>query len=81
MNNYKLLLIGAALGTLSIGLLLRIPQTVQAQGNTPKELLPVVVFQAAGPNAASIQSAVDAFRAALGNPMDNFIYGEPQPLP
>jgi hypothetical protein len=26
------------------------------------------VFQAAGPNAASIQSTVDAFRAALGNP-------------
>jgi hypothetical protein len=27
-----------------------------------------IVFQAAGPNAASIQSTVDAFRAALGNP-------------
>jgi hypothetical protein len=27
-----------------------------------------IVFQAAGPNAASIQGAVDAFRAALGNP-------------
>ena len=27
-----------------------------------------VVFQAAGPNAASIQGTVDAFRAALGNP-------------
>jgi hypothetical protein len=26
------------------------------------------VFQAAGPNGASIQSTVDAFRAALGNP-------------
>ena len=29
---------------------------------------PPIVFQAAGPNAAAIQSAVDAFRAALGNP-------------
>ena len=26
------------------------------------------VFQAAGPDAASIQSTVDAYRAALGNP-------------
>src|SRR5947208_14055913 len=33
----------------------------QADGQTP------TVFQAAGPNAASIQSSVDAFRAALGN--------------
>src|SRR6058998_3258420 len=32
----------------------------QAEGQTP------TVFQAAGPNAASIQSSVDAFRAALG---------------
>jgi hypothetical protein len=29
-----------------------------------------IVFQAAGPNAASIQSTVDAFRAALGNPVN-----------
>jgi hypothetical protein len=29
---------------------------------------PAVVFQAAGPSVASIQSMVDAFRAALGNP-------------
>src|SRR5438093_4097026 len=33
----------------------------QADGQTP------TVFQAAGPNAASIQSSVDALRAALGN--------------
>ena len=31
-------------------------------GGTP------IVFQAAGPNAASIQGTVDAFRAALGDP-------------
>jgi hypothetical protein len=30
------------------------------------EVAPPVVFQAAGPNAATIQSAVDQFRAALG---------------
>jgi hypothetical protein len=35
----------------------------QAQANQPTPL----VFQAAGPDAASIQSAVDAFRAALGD--------------
>jgi len=29
---------------------------------------PAAVFQAAGPNAASIQSTVDAFRARLGDP-------------
>src|SRR5215831_10221888 len=29
---------------------------------------PSAVFQAAGPNAASIQSTVDAFRARLGDP-------------
>jgi hypothetical protein len=30
--------------------------------------LEVTVFQAAGPNVASIQSNVDAYRAALGDP-------------
>src|SRR5206468_11971421 len=34
----------------------------QAEGQTP------TVFQAAGPNVASIQGSVDAFRAALRNP-------------
>jgi hypothetical protein len=29
-------------------------------------ILPPIVFQVAGPNAASIQSSVDQFRAALG---------------
>jgi hypothetical protein len=39
-----------------------------ANGNSSKNFVPPIVFQAAGPNAASIQSTVDAFRAALGNP-------------
>src|SRR6059036_115806 len=38
-----------------------------AEDNT-KDFVPPTVFQAAGPNAASIQSTVDAFRGALGNP-------------
>ena len=48
----------AAFGLLSI--LLAVSETAHAQG-TP------LVFQAAGPDAASIQSAVGAFRAALGD--------------
>ena len=50
----------AAFGVLSI--LLAVSETAHAQGNQPKPL----VFQAAGPDATSIQSAVDAFRTALG---------------
>jgi hypothetical protein len=38
----------------------------QAQGQTGKDFDAPAVFQAAGPNAASIQATVDAFRAALG---------------
>ena len=71
MKSYKLLVIGAALAALSIVLPLTMPRAVQAQGNTPKEPLPVSVFQAAGPNAASILSTVEAYRAALGNPNGN----------
>src|SRR5262249_60471077 len=37
-----------------------------------------VVFSASGPNAASIQGSVDAFRAALGNPNNG---NNPGPLP
>jgi hypothetical protein len=48
----------AAFGLLSM--LLAVSETAHAQG-TP------IVFQAAGPDATSIQGAVDAFRAALGN--------------
>jgi hypothetical protein len=51
----------AAFGSLSM--LLAVSETAHAQitGQTP------LVFQAAGPDAAAIQSAVDAFRAALGD--------------
>jgi hypothetical protein len=48
----------AAFGLLSM--LLAVSETAHAQG-TP------LVFQAAGPDATSIQGAVDAFRAALGD--------------
>src|SRR6266436_2133433 len=53
----------AACGLLSM--LLPVSQSAYAQG---KEFVAPVVIQAAGANAASIQSSVDAYRAALGNP-------------
>jgi hypothetical protein len=40
--------------------------TVRATGNPLRHIDPPLVFQAAGPNAAAIQAAVDQFRAALG---------------
>jgi hypothetical protein len=52
----------AAFGLLSM--LLAVSETAHAQG-TP------LVFQAAGPNAASIQSTVDAFRAVPGLETNN----------
>ena len=56
----------AAFGLLSA--LLPISQTAHAQGITDNPFVAPAVFQAAGPTAASIQSTVDAYRAALGNP-------------
>src|ERR1700747_3033542 len=47
----------AAFGVLSM--VLAVSETAQAQANQPRPL----VFQAAGPDAPSIQGAVDAFRA------------------
>jgi hypothetical protein len=51
----------AALGVLLMGL--AVSETAQAQATQPTPL----VFQAAGPDATSIQGAVDAFRASLGD--------------
>ena len=51
----------AAFGVLLM--VLAVSETAQAQANQPTPL----VFQAAGPDATSIQGAVDAFRASLGN--------------
>ena len=51
----------AAFGVLSM--VLTVSGTAQAQADQPTPL----VFQAAGPDATSIQGAVDAFRAALGD--------------
>lgn len=60
-----------AFGLLSVMVLVPICQTAQAQFTDSKGLVPPMIFQAAGPSADSIhsiQSTVDAFRAALGDP-------------
>ena len=63
MKKHTLLTLVIALGLLSG--LLPVRQAAHAQGNTPKDFVAPLVFQAAGPTAASIQSTVDAFRAAV----------------
>jgi hypothetical protein len=68
MKRHVLLNLGIAFGLLSAMVLAPVGKDAHAQGNTPKDFVPPVVFQAAGSTAASIQSTVDAFRAALGDP-------------
>jgi hypothetical protein len=73
MKKYALLVFVAAFGLLSTTLEITNRQTAHAQEtaiqeNTTKDFVPPTVFQAAGPNVASLQGSVDAFRAALGNP-------------
>jgi hypothetical protein len=66
----------AACGLLST--LLPVSQTAHAQADLGDAFIAPAVFQAAGPTAASIQSTVDAFRAALGNVNNG---NNPGPLP
>jgi len=66
MKKYALLTF-VAFGFLSISIPIAVRST-HAQDNTTRDFVAPAVFQAAGPNAASIQSVVDAYRAALGNP-------------
>jgi len=57
--------VAAAFGLLSV--LGSVPvRQAGAQGNTSKDFVPPVVFQAAGPTADSIRSTVDGFRAVPG---------------
>ncbi len=58
----------AAFGLLSVMVSVPVCQAAHAQGNTPKDFVPPAVFQAAGPTKESIQSTVDEYRAALGEP-------------
>jgi len=48
-------------------MVLAVTETAQAQSVSPTDVAVPVVFQAAGPSNASIQSSIDAFRAELGN--------------
>ena len=67
MKKYVFLLFVAVFGFVSIAIPVAVRST-HAQDNTTRDFVPPALFQAAGPNAASIQSVVDAYRAALGNP-------------
>ena len=60
-------LVVAAFGLLPVMTPVPVHPEAYAEDNT-KDFVPPTVFQAAGPNALSIQSTVDAFRGALGNP-------------
>ena len=76
MKRHVLLNRVLAVGLLAVMVLVSVGQAAQAQGKTPRDFVAPVVFQAAGPSADSIQSTVDAFRDALGDPNGN----NPPPL-
>ena len=67
IRKYTLLIFAVVFAMLAIMTPVTMRQTAHAQDNTTKDFVAPTVFQAAGPNSASIQSTVDAFRAALGN--------------
>ena len=75
MKTHVLLNLVLAFGVLSV--LLPVRQAAHAQDKAPEDFGPPVVFQAAGPTVDSIQSTVDAFRAALGDPNNG---NNPPPL-
>jgi hypothetical protein len=77
MKRHVLLNLVRAFGLLAVTVLVPVGQTAQAQWKNSNDLVPPIIFQAAGPSADSIQSAVDAFRAALGNPNNG---NNPPPL-
>ncbi len=68
-----------AVSAAALGLTLAIPlgQAHAQDKQDKKDIAPPIVFQAAGPTADSIQSTVDAFRSALGDPNNN---NNPGPL-
>jgi hypothetical protein len=67
MKKHMLSTLAVAFGLLSAMVLVPFGQVAEAQVNSTG-LVPPMIFQAAGPNAESIQSTVDAYRAALGDP-------------
>jgi hypothetical protein len=67
MKQHTRLTVLAAFGLLSTMVSIPILQA-PAQGKESTEFVPPIVFQAAGPGAASIQGTVNEFRATLGSP-------------
>lgn len=67
MKKYALLTLVVAFGLLSTTLP-SLSRSTNAQSNTTRDFVSPSVFQAAGTSVASIQSSVDAFREAVGNP-------------
>ena len=80
MKKYMFVTFAAIFGLLSIVLPIRIDQTAHAQDNTAREFVAPAVFQAAGPNVASIQGTVQAFRTAV-DPNNQNNQNNPGPLP
>jgi hypothetical protein len=68
MKTRMLLAVVAAFAWLSFMVSIPVLQVAHAQGTTPMPFVAPAVFQAAGPTVESIQSTVDAYRAALGEP-------------
>jgi hypothetical protein len=66
MPNRLAAVVAAAFGLLSV--LLPVRQDAHAQGTTSDDFVAPIVFQAAGPKAGSLKGAVNAYRAALGDP-------------
>jgi hypothetical protein len=67
MKKPMFLTVVAAVGLLSVMISVAVSHA-QVRGNTTKDFVPPIVFQAAGPTITSIQGSVDGFRAALGAP-------------
>src|SRR5262245_44872563 len=65
MKTHNLFTVGAAIAVLSVMASLPISLAARPQQGNPKDFVPPIVFQAAGTTGASIQSTVDAYRAAL----------------
>jgi hypothetical protein len=78
MKRHVLLNRVLAVGLLAVIVLVPVGQAARAQGK--QDLLPPTVFQAAGLTADSIQSTVDAYRAAL-DPAKHNNGNNPGPLP
>jgi len=76
MTRYWVLTLTAIVGLIAVSFG-SAGETAHAQKISVNTVQTPTVFQAVGPNAASIQSTVDAFRAAMGDPNNG--NGGPQP--